>query len=201
MSHRCFNRPEDFDAWLEGREPCARFRFGSDFPVSNKHVVEVVVASGEQLVSLYLGNSDTGGCQTARRPRAAAARPTPFLDTATHARCSLRAGNGYLVTDAAVMAIAQGCPNLSELALCSCTNVTTAAFAAVIAGCPRLEVLHCTGHDRSSGEPARDEGGKKVQHCDRLDPNCTRAERRVAGCTSHRRWLAPCCAPTRAQAR
>lgn len=60
-------------------------------------------------------------------------------------------GCGTWLTDAAVHAIVRGCPSLRQLALCSCTNVTDKAFLAVVEGLQQLEVLHCTGHDRTSG--------------------------------------------------
>jgi len=60
-------------------------------------------------------------------------------------------GNGSWLTDVAVRSIVQHCPHLRELALCSCTKITDRAFLAVLEGLPQLEVLHCTGHDRSTG--------------------------------------------------
>lgn len=60
-------------------------------------------------------------------------------------------GHGTSVTDGAVRHLAARCPALRELALCSCTNVTDEAFRAVVEGLPKLEVLHCTGHDRTPG--------------------------------------------------
>ena len=64
-------------------------------------------------------------------------------------------GDGVWLTDAGVLAIVKHCPNLRQLALCSCTNVSDKAFIAVLEGLPHLEVLHCTGHDRSSGAQRR----------------------------------------------
>lgn len=68
------------------------------------------------------------------------------------ARLSLNAGDGTWLTDAAVLAIVRACPRLRQLALCSCTSVTDKALVAVAEGLPNLECLHCTGHDKCSGE-------------------------------------------------
>ena len=69
MSYKRFNNQQDFETWLESREPLANARFGADFPVKDEHVKAIVAASGDKLISLYLGDSDTGERPTRRRRR------------------------------------------------------------------------------------------------------------------------------------
>ncbi|KXZ53310.1 hypothetical protein GPECTOR_7g1204 [Gonium pectorale] len=57
-------------------------------------------------------------------------------------------GDGVWLTDAAVLHIAEKCPNLVVLQLSACTGVTTRAFVAVTEKLSQLTELH----DRSSGK-------------------------------------------------
>ena len=48
------------------------------------------------------------------------------------------------ITDAAVTAVAARCPQLTSLNLCFCDRITDAAVTAVAAGCPQLTSLNLT---------------------------------------------------------
>lgn len=49
------------------------------------------------------------------------------------------------LTNAAIVAVAHGCPNLIRLIVGQCTRITDAAIAAVAHGCPNLEELDVVG--------------------------------------------------------
>ena len=68
-----------------------------------------------------------------------------FCEAARAARATLThidLGSGNSINcDAAVMAMASGCPQLTTLDLCNCDNITDAAVAAVASGCKQLTTL------------------------------------------------------------
>ena len=72
-----------------------------------------------------------------------------FCEAARAARATLThidLGSGNSINcDAAVMAMASGCPQLTTLDLCNCDNITDAAVVAVASGCPQLTTLNLHG--------------------------------------------------------
>ena len=49
------------------------------------------------------------------------------------------------ITDAAVLALAKGCPNLTTVNLYDCANITDAAVLALAKGCPNLTSIDLAG--------------------------------------------------------
>ncbi|KAF5387790.1 hypothetical protein D9615_000048 [Tricholomella constricta] len=60
-------------------------------------------------------------------------------------------GNGFHITDAAVIALVSACPRLRVLRLDAVTKVTDAALIACCQTCPALELLRITGNDKVKG--------------------------------------------------
>ena len=55
---------------------------------------------------------------------------------------SANLGRCYNLTDAAIIALANGCPALSTVNLRCCSNLTDASIIALATGCPRLSSVH-----------------------------------------------------------
>ncbi|KAG5654639.1 hypothetical protein H0H81_009887 [Sphagnurus paluster] len=96
--------------------------FGANFPVKDEHLAEIY----------------------SRPALAASLKALSLGDSDT--------GNGYYITDAAVIALASACPNLRVLSLDAVTNVTDAALIACCQACPALEMLRITGNDKVKGD-------------------------------------------------
>jgi F-box and leucine-rich repeat protein 1 (S-phase kinase-associated protein 2) len=57
--------------------------------------------------------------------------------------CDLQFLNFGLVTDVGVTGLAQGCPEMRAVNLCSCVLITDESVVALVENCPRLNLYYC----------------------------------------------------------
>ncbi|KAF8076002.1 hypothetical protein FPV67DRAFT_1470004 [Lyophyllum atratum] len=99
-----------------------KIHFGANFPVKDEHLA----------------------CISSRPALATSLKFLSLGDSDT--------GNGYHVSDAAVIALASACPNLRVLMLDAVTSVSDAALLACVQACHYLERLRITGNDKVKGK-------------------------------------------------
>lgn len=99
-----------------------KIHFGPNFPVKDQH-----------LAAIY-----------SRPALAASLKSLSLGDSDT--------GNGYYITEAAVIALVNACPNLRVLMLDAVTSLGDAALLACVQACPHLERLQITGNDKVKGK-------------------------------------------------
>ncbi|KAJ7572592.1 hypothetical protein C8J56DRAFT_349838 [Mycena floridula] len=112
-------------SWDESKLDAAgveKIYFGADFDVTDAHLAAI----------------------SSRPALAASLKSLSLGDSDT--------GNGFHLTDAAVIALANACSNIRVLSLDATTKITDAALFACCQACPVLESLRITGNDKVKGQ-------------------------------------------------